>query len=232
MKRSLEDGGDAELPKPSSPVFALFKPRPMITDLTKGPMAEVARRMCPEAPPKPVGQLDRYTTGLMIFTLDGQLTCHLNGQATKTYRAWYEGWRSTQRSVGELTDAEVQRLLEGVHLSRDDGFAAFQHVERLGGVQQKSVWHKSTGEEIEKFQYSADVRIKCGKFHVVKRLFMSVGKSVVRLERLSVGQLSLDDCGLCAPGDFAELSQQQIDRLWQDPAPVQPKKGTESQSEV
>ncbi|CAL1135039.1 unnamed protein product [Cladocopium goreaui] len=36
--------GDAELPKPSSPVFALFKPRPMITDLTKGPMAEVARR--------------------------------------------------------------------------------------------------------------------------------------------------------------------------------------------
>ncbi|CAL1157987.1 unnamed protein product [Cladocopium goreaui] len=67
---------------------------------------------------------------------------------------------------------------------------------------------------------------------VVKRLFMSVGKSVVRLERLSVGQLSLEDCGLCAPGDFAELSQQQIDRLWQDPAPVQPKKGTESQSEV
>eukprot|EP00435_Cladocopium_sp_Y103_P057910 s142_g20.t1 len=132
------------------------------------------------------------------------------GQATKTYRAWYEGWRSTERSVGELTDSEVQRLLEGVHLSRDDGFAAFQHVERRGGVQQKSVWHKSTGEEIEKFQYSADVRINCGKFHasgmrnatkVVKRLFMSVGKSVVRLERLAVGALSLEDCGLYEPLD-------------------------------
>eukprot|EP00435_Cladocopium_sp_Y103_P059842 s142_g21.t1 len=51
MKRSLEDGGDAERPKEA--VFALFKPRPMITDLRKGPMGEVARRMCPEAPPKP-----------------------------------------------------------------------------------------------------------------------------------------------------------------------------------
>ena len=27
------------------------------------------------------------------------------------------------------------------------------------------------GEEIEKFQYSADVRIKCGKFHVAKMDF-------------------------------------------------------------
>ena len=40
-------------------VFAFYKPRPMVTDLTRGPMAAAARRMCPEAPPKPVGQLDR-----------------------------------------------------------------------------------------------------------------------------------------------------------------------------
>ncbi|CAK9046002.1 unnamed protein product [Durusdinium trenchii] len=158
MKRSFEAGNDL-------PVFAFFKPRPMITDLTKGPMGEVARRMCPEAPPKPVGQLDRCTTGLMIFTLDGCLTCHLNSHAPKTYRAWYDGWRRRDgRSCGELTDLECQRLLEGVELSRGDGFAAFESIERLGGVQQPSV--QKSGEEIEKFQYSADVRIKCGKFHV------------------------------------------------------------------
>eukprot|EP00434_Breviolum_minutum_P011413 symbB.v1.2.010064.t4/scaffold652.1/size176119/5 len=127
--------------------------------------------------------------------------------------------KKRKTTAGELTDAEVQRLKEGVELSREDGFAAFQDVERRGGVQQKSVKSKS-GEEIEKFQYSADVRIKCGKFHVVKRLFMSVGKSVVRLQRLAIGGLSLDDCFLHTPGDFKELSAEQIQALKNEDPPA------------
>ncbi|CAJ1411517.1 unnamed protein product [Effrenium voratum] len=170
-----EDGislGDGE----ALPVFAFFKPRPMITDLTKGGMGEVTRRMCAAAPPKPVGQLDRCTTGLMIFTLDGRLTCHLNSHAAKTYRAWYEGWTSSNgRSCGELTDAECQQLKEGIELSPKDGWAAFQSVQRLGGEELPPV--QKPGEEIRKFRYCAEVRIKCGKFHVVKRLFMSVNRS-------------------------------------------------------
>eukprot|EP00913_Durusdinium_trenchii_P024332 g22843.t2 len=202
--RSFEAGNDL-------PVFAFFKPRPMITDLTKGPMGEVARRMCPEAPPKPVGQLDRCTTGLMIFTLDGCLTCHLNSHAPKTYRAWYDGWRRVVASSQTWNANACWRH-------------AFSRCRTLAGrwlcrlrIHRKAGWCSTTQrEEIEKFQYSADVRIKCGKFHVVKRLFMSVGKSVLRLQRLAIGELSLEACGLQEPGDFVELTAEQVEALWQD----------------
>ncbi|CAE7616911.1 rluB [Symbiodinium natans] len=196
--------------------FALYKPRPMITDMTKGGMGEIARRMCPSTPPWPVGQLDRCTTGLMIFTTNGRLTCHLNSHVAKTYRAWYDGWASSNgRSSGELTNEQCQQLLQGICLSRDDGWAKFETVERRDSEELPSV-QLPTGEEIRKFRYCADVRIRCGKFHVVKRLFMSVGKSVIRLQRLEVAGLSLEKCGLQRPGDFIQLSDEQIDLLWED----------------
>lgn len=105
LKRELESGepeeaqGDQDESE-SIVAFALYKPRPMITDMTKGGMGEIARRMCPTRPPKPVGQLDRCTTGLMIFTTNGRLTCHLNSHVSKTYRAWYDGWTSSNGRIG------------------------------------------------------------------------------------------------------------------------------------
>ena len=35
------------------------------------------------------------------------------------------------------------------------------------------------GEEIEKFQYSADVRIKCGKFHVALLNFIPFASIII-----------------------------------------------------
>eukprot|EP00933_Yihiella_yeosuensis_P057571 TRINITY_DN5746_c1_g1_i1.p1 TRINITY_DN5746_c1_g1~~TRINITY_DN5746_c1_g1_i1.p1 ORF type:complete len:311 (-),score=64.13 TRINITY_DN5746_c1_g1_i1:82-1014(-) len=196
-------------------VFAFFKPRPMITDLTKGGMGEVSRKMNPRNPPKPVGQLDRCTTGLMIFTTDGRLTSHLNSHVAKSYRAWYDGWScSDGRKKGELSDQQVKDLLAGIELSRDDGFARFESVEHGPSEDLDPVTLK-TGEVMSKVRYSADVKIKCGKFHVVKRLFSSAGKSVIRLQRFSVAGLSLSGVGLSQPGDFVELNVGQIEKLWQ-----------------
>lgn len=45
---------------------------------------------------------------------------------------------------------------------------------------------------------------------------MSVGKSVIRLQRLEVAGLSLEKCGLERPGDFVQLSDEQIALLWKD----------------
>ncbi|CAE8740922.1 unnamed protein product, partial [Polarella glacialis] len=194
--------------------FAFFKPRPMITDLTKGGMGDVARKMCPSCPPKPVGQLDRCTTGLMIFTTNGRLTCHLNAHVAKSYRAWYEGWIcSDGRCNGELTDVQLTDLLAGIELSRDDGRARFESVERCEGEEMDPV-RLPSGELLRKFLYSAVVSIRCGKFHVVKRLFSSVGKGVVRLQRLSVAGLTLESLGLSEPGEFLELSSEQCELLW------------------
>ncbi|CAE7769477.1 rluB [Symbiodinium necroappetens] len=213
VKRELDSGepeeaqGDQDESE-SIVAFALYKPRPMITDMTKGGMGDIARRMCPTRPPKPVGQLDRCTTGLMIFTTNGRLTCHLNSHVSKTYRAWYDGWTSSNgRSSAELTDEQCQQLREGICLSRGDGWANFETVQRRECEELPSI-QLPTGEKMRKFRYCADVRISSGKFHVVKRLFMSVGKSVIRLHRLEVAGLSLEKCGLERPGDFVQLSDE------------------------
>eukprot|EP00930_Biecheleria_cincta_P011719 TRINITY_DN11477_c0_g1_i14.p1 TRINITY_DN11477_c0_g1~~TRINITY_DN11477_c0_g1_i14.p1 ORF type:complete len:121 (+),score=21.08 TRINITY_DN11477_c0_g1_i14:100-462(+) len=102
-----------------------------------------------------------------------------------------------------------------MELSRDEGWARFESVERTGCEELPPV-QLPNGERMEKFRYSADVRIRCGKFHVVKRLFMSVGKSIIRLQRLAVAGLSLEGCGLQEPGDFVRLTEEQRQLLWQD----------------
>eukprot|EP00928_Gymnodinium_smaydae_P040875 TRINITY_DN27690_c0_g1_i1.p1 TRINITY_DN27690_c0_g1~~TRINITY_DN27690_c0_g1_i1.p1 ORF type:complete len:287 (-),score=81.01 TRINITY_DN27690_c0_g1_i1:141-1001(-) len=196
-------------------VFAFFKPKPMITDLRKGGMGDVARRMCPGGPmPKPVGQLDRNTTGLMLFTCCGRLTEHLNNHVAKTYRVWYLGSSGTGiTSRLELTDSEVQRLRDGVFLAREQIHARFDEVRRLGGEELPS-FRKPSGEIIQKFRFCADVTIRCGAFHVVKRLFDAVGAAVSELQRIRVSGLALEDLKLPAAGDFCELSAKQRALLW------------------
>merc|ERR1712039_833633 len=75
---------------------------------------------------------------------------------------------------------------------------------------------RPSGEVVRKFKYSADVTIHRGLFHVVKRLFDAVGKSVHALHRLGVGGLLLQDLGLREPGEFCELTGAQRSLLWGD----------------
>ena len=50
-----------------------------------------------------------------------------------------------------------------------------------------------------------------GKFHQVKRMFESVGKNVMYLKRVSMGNLPLDET--LQPGEYRELTDEEIDRL-------------------
>eukprot|EP00927_Polykrikos_kofoidii_P059524 TRINITY_DN54674_c0_g1_i1.p1 TRINITY_DN54674_c0_g1~~TRINITY_DN54674_c0_g1_i1.p1 ORF type:complete len:289 (+),score=46.99 TRINITY_DN54674_c0_g1_i1:328-1194(+) len=200
------------------PVFAFFKPRPMITDLTKGGMGDVARemgRLCSGPRPWPVGQLDRNTTGLMLFTRCGRLTEHLNNHVSKTYRVSYLGCSGSSIAMkGELTDDEVRSLLHGCFLQREQVHVRFTSVERRGSEQLPCVKLPS-GEVIQKFRYQADVSIERGLFHVVKRLFgHCVARSVSELQRLSVAGLTLDAAGLREPGDIRKVTQEGLAALW------------------
>ena len=53
-----------------------------------------------------------------------------------------------------------------------------------------------------------ELTIHEGKFHQVKRMFESVGKKVVYLKRLSMGQLKLDEN--LALGEYRELTEEEI----------------------
>ena len=136
--------------------------------------------------PYPVGRLDIDTEGLLVLTNDGDM-CHRllspKSHVKKTYLV-----------VTDIPADEADReaFAKGVEL--DDGYVT------LPG-------------ELE-FTAEADttyLTIYEGKFHQVKRMFESVGKKVVYLKRVRMGNLSLDE--ELPLGGFRELTDTEISLL-------------------
>ena len=57
----------------------------------------------------------------------------------------------------------------------------------------------------------ADVTLTEGKFHQVKRMFIAIGHPLVKLERLRIGCVTLDET--LAPGEFRRLNEDEISGL-------------------
>lgn len=117
----------------------------------------------------PVGRLDRDTTGLLLFTTDGDL-----GQAL-LHPSREVGKRYLARIHGEMTEGKVARLRAGVDL--DGRTTAPAQVELVRG-----------GPEPV---YA--VTIHEGRNRQVRRMFEAVGCSVAALHRESIGPLRLGD---------------------------------------
>lgn len=127
----------------------------------------------------PVGRLDKDTTGLLLLTNDGDFAHRVISPkhgVVKTYIA----------TTALPVDAEdVQAFAEGVTLA--DGTRCLPAVlEPLEGC-------------------LCRVLVSEGKYHQVKRMLASRGKTVVGLRRVCIGGLELDS-GL-GPGGFRELRQ-------------------------
>ncbi|MDD4142544.1 MAG: pseudouridine synthase, partial [Bacteroidales bacterium] len=103
----------------------------------------------------PVGRLDRNTTGLLLFTNDGELAnklMHPKSNVTKIYYAELDK---------PLTKKDMQSIAEGVEL--EDGFIAADTIDYDGDSK------KEVGIEIHS-----------GKNHIVKRIFEHFGYEVVK----------------------------------------------------
>jgi len=138
--------------------------------------------------PFPVGRLDKDTEGLLLITNDGQLAHRLlspKKHVPKTYFAVIDG---------EVTDADIKAFAKGVIL--DDGYETKPAVLKIlkSGIR----------SDIE-------LTITEGKFHQVKRMFQSVGKRVVYLQRISMGPLKLDET--LELGEYRELTDEEVEQL-------------------
>ncbi|PQP80193.1 16S rRNA pseudouridine(516) synthase [Paenibacillus sp. PCH8] len=143
--------------------------------------------------PFPVGRLDKDTEGLLILTNDGPLAHDLlspRKHVPKTYEA---------RVLGNVDDEDVQRFKAGVQL--DDGYETLPAELTVLGQ-----------EETEEGIVSLiSLIIHEGKFHQVKRMFQAVGKRVIYLKRVAMGELELDS--ELAIGSYRELTADELDRL-------------------
>ncbi len=138
----------------------------------------------------PVGRLDIDTHGLLLLTNDGELAHRLlspKKHVTKIYQA---------RVEGVMTAEDVTAFEKGIVLS--DGTECMPaRLDILSTTQDESI---------------VQIHLKEGKFHQVKRMVKACGKTVVDLERLTMGPLRLDkELALGESRPLTEEEQQSLE---------------------
>jgi 23S rRNA pseudouridine2605 synthase len=135
-----------------------------------------------------IGRLDYNTSGLLIFTTDGELANRLMHPRFEVEREY------TVRIMGRLTPEVVAQLTNGIEL--DDGLAKFDHLSDQGG-EGSNHWYR--------------VILKEGKNREVRRMFEAVGMMVSRLMRVRFGPINLPP--RLTRGKWMELDEVEIKRL-------------------
>lgn len=133
----------------------------------------------------PVGRLDKDTEGLLLLTNDGKLAHEVlapKKHVPKTYFA---------RVRGLVSEEHVSAFGQGVVL--DDGYK----------TKPAELTVLSPGETSE-----AELIIHEGKFHQIKRMFISLGMEVLYLKRTAMGGVTLDQS--LKPGEVRELTPQEL----------------------
>ena len=132
-----------------------------------------------------VGRLDLNSEGLLIFTTSGELANRLMHPRYEVEREY------AVRVLGEVTDEQRQKLLDGVELQ--DGPAKFSRVEEAGG-DGANRWYRVTISE--------------GRNREVRRIFEAIGLTVSRLIRIRYGAVQLPRS--LARGRYQELAPEWV----------------------
>ena len=172
--------------------YMLNKPKGIVTAV-KDQKYQTVIDLISEADKKtalfPVGRLDRDTEGLILLTNNGQLAYYLVHPQKKVIKQ-YEVVVN-----GRLSERDSEWFRQGISFHG-------------GELCQPAVLRILSASDSES---RAILSIEEGKFHQVKKMFLSVGKKVIYLKRISMGPLVLDKN--LAIGKYRSLEQTELEML-------------------
>ena len=134
----------------------------------------------------PVGRLDRATTGLLLFTNDGELAKRLTHPSTQVYKIYQVELNKP------VTKEDMKKLLEGIEL--EDGP---MHVD--------DIQYAANGGTIDK--RVVGVELHSGRNRIVRRLFEALGYEVHKLDRVVFAGLTKKDL---PRGRWRELTEKEV----------------------
>lgn len=134
----------------------------------------------------PVGRLDRPTTGLLLFTNDGDLAKKLTHPSTGVKKLYHVVLDKT------VNGAHLKEIKTGIKL--DDGLIKADEISFVQGASKREV----------------GIALHSGRNRIVRRIFEHFGYEVISLDRVLFAGLTKKDL---PRGHWRHLSQSEVQQL-------------------
>lgn len=136
---------------------------------------------------QPIGKMDRATSGLMVYTNDGEMIMKLASTKFKIKKIFHVHLNKN------IKPDDLQQLTNGIELK--DGIVRADEASYVGDKKDKR---------------QIGIEIKSGKNKVVRRMLEALGYQVVKLDRVMYGELTKKDL---PRGRWRELTPQEVINL-------------------
>lgn len=170
--------------------LVMNKPKDTITTLSdERGRATVTRLLHTKARVFPIGRLDRNTTGVLLFTNDGEfahMLMHPKFEIPKAYQVWCD--KVVQRH-------HIEELRKGVKL--DDGTTAPAEVQVIPG---------SKGKQL-------GIVLREGRNRQIHRMLEALGYEVQKLDRVAYGPISREGLPRGATRSLTKSEVRELKRL-------------------
>lgn len=178
------DGGSIKSEKKQ--YVLLNKPKGFITTmddpLNRKTVMSLVRKACKERV-YPVGRLDKETTGLLLFTNDGDMAKKLTHPLQKASKIYQVELNK------KVTSIDVKKLVDGVKL--EDGTSKFDAAEFINADDARLI----------------GVELHSGKNRIVRRTFEALGYTVTKLDRVTFAGLNKRDL---PRGMYRHLTEKEV----------------------
>jgi 23S rRNA pseudouridine2605 synthase len=168
----------------------LNKPKDYITTMDDPRERKTVMALVKDACPEriyPVGRLDRATTGLLLFTNDGELAKRLTHPKHGYPKIYHV------ETMEKVKGVDLEKMRDGLQL--EDGFIQADEVAFVGDG---------------KDPHQVGIRIHSGKNRIVRRIFEHLGYTVKKLDRVMFAGLTKKDL---PRGRHRQLTEQEINFL-------------------
>jgi len=209
-----------EIPNLPPILIAFHKPKFMLSAMdekhsNKRHLGMVLPKQYEKLSIHPVGRLDYDTSGLLLFSMEGELTqrlLHPKHSIEKEYVATVAG--------GKVDTSVLKRKLEedGVETSEGTHFANLLDVEEIGLEESRSIMEKhlkvdkaeddKNEQAVELPLTNARITVQEGKYRMVRRMLANCDHPVIELRRERHGIVELGDL---KEGEFRECDEIEIE---------------------